>query len=194
VRFTPEARIGRYWGILWIGIWLRAVLLIPHFIALVFVVMIAALASLLTWIPVLITGRYPGWGYVLVGGAIRWFTRVYAWAYLMSGTYPAFTGAEREGQHVRVLFDQDRPVGRFWGIPIVGILIRYIILIPHFIALWLLGILAGILIFFAWVPVLFKGRQAEIVYTVVGGWMRWYARVVAYLALMSGPYPPFRLD
>jgi Domain of unknown function (DUF4389) len=194
VRFTPEAPIGRYWGILWLGMWLRVILLIPHFIVLYFVGAVAFLATLLTWIPVLLTGRYPGWGYMLVGGYLRWALRVGAWATLLSGSYPSFTGAEKEGQQVRVRFDQERPIGRFWGIPVVGILIRYIILIPHFIVLWLLGIVVWILIVFAWIPVLFYGRQADLVYSVVGGWMRWYTRVVAYLLLLSGPYPPFRLD
>ena len=193
VRFTPEARIGRFWGILWFGIWLRLLLLIPHLIVLFVLGVLAFLATWLTWIPVLFTGTYPGWGYTLVGGYLRWATRVGAYLTLLSGTYPAFTGA-RADQHVRVLVDQERPIGRFWGIPILGILIRYIILIPHFIVLWLLGILAWILIIFAWLPVLIYGRQADIVYNVVGGYMRWYLRVVAYLLLLSGPYPPFRLD
>jgi len=194
VRYTPEARIGRYWGIPVIGYWLRAVALIPHFIALVFLGLAAMLLTLFTWIPVLLTGRYPGWGYAVVGGYLRWGVRVATWLYLLSGTYPSFSGSETEGQHVRVDIDQDRPIGRFWGIPILGIAIRAIILIPHFLVLWLLGILAGFLIWFAWLPVLINGRQAEIVYTIVGGYLRWLTRVGAYLFLLSGPYPPFRLD
>ncbi len=76
VRYTPEARIGRYWGIPLLGFWLRYLLLIPHFIVLFFVGIVAFLATLLTWIPVLLTGRYPGWGYTLVGGYLRWGIRV----------------------------------------------------------------------------------------------------------------------
>ncbi len=194
VRFTPEARIGRFWGIPWLGIWLRAILLIPHFIALVVMGIAAVLVSLVTWVPVLITGRYPSWGYGVVGGYLRWGVRVLSWLYLMSGTYPAFTGGEAEAQHVRVRFDEDQRIGRFWGIPILGIAIRAVILIPHYIVLMVLAILAAILIWFVWLPVLILGRQAELVYVVVGGYIRWYTRVVAYLLLLSGRYPPFRLD
>ena len=194
VRFTPEGPIGRYWGIPVLGFLIRYLFLIPHLFVLYFVGVIAFLTTLLTWIPVLLTGRYPGWGYTLVGGYMRWGVRVGTWLLLMSGTYPPFTGSPSEGQHVRMLIDQDRPVGRFWGIPILGIAIRAVILIPHFIVLYLLGIVAAILILFAWVPVLIYGRQADLVYRVVGGYVRWAVRVYAYLLLLSGPYPPFRLD
>ena len=194
VRFTPEGSIGRFWGIPFIGFWVRGIALIPHFIVLAFLGIAAVFLSLFTWIPVLITGRYPGWGYAIVGGYLRWGIRVMTWFYLMSGTYPPFTGGQADGQHVRVRIDEDRPIGRFWGIPIVGVVVRAIILIPHFLVLWLLGLVAGILILFSWIPVLINGRQAGVVYDIVGGYVRWTTRVYAYLLLMSGSYPPFRLD
>ncbi len=194
VRFTPEARIGRYWGIPVIGHLVRYLLFIPHAFVLFFLGIAAWLLTLVTWIPVLFSGNYPSWGYAIVGGFLRWYMRAASWLLLLSGTYPPFTGAPADDQHVRVHIDEDRPVGRFWGIPIVGIVIRVIILIPHFIVLGLLGILVWFLVLFAWLPVLINGRQASLVYTVVGGYLRWYARVLAYASLMSGPYPPFRLD
>ncbi len=155
---------------------------------------VAYLATWLTWIPVLFTGHYPGWGYALVGGYLRWATRVGTWLYLLSGSYPTFSGGPADGQHVRVLFDEQRPINRLWGIPLIGIAIRAIILIPHFIVLYLLGIVVAFLVLFAWIPVLIKGRQADLVYNIVGGWVRWAMRVYAYLLLLAGPYPPFRLD
>ena len=44
--------------------------------------------------------------------------------------------------------------------------------------LWLLGIVVYILILFAWLPVLIYGRQADLVYNIVGGYLRWATRVV----------------
>ena len=194
VRFTPEGPIGRYWGIPVIGHLVRYLLILPHLFVLLFLGIAALLLSLVTWIPLLATGRYPGWGYTVVGGYLRWYVRVISWFLLLSGTCPPFTGGQADGQHVRVRIDEARPVGRFWGIPIIGVLIRVIVCIPHFIVLVLLGIVVYILILFAWLPVLINGRQASVVYDVAGGYLRWYTRVAAYLSLMSGPYPPFRLD
>ena len=70
---------------------------------------------------------------------------------------------------------------------------RIWLLIPHIIILWLLGILAWFLMFFVWVPVLVFGRQAELIYTLVGGLYRWQLRVSSYLLLMVDRYPPFTL-
>ena len=84
-------------------------------------------------------------------------------------------------------------INRLWGIPLIGVLIRGILLIPHFIVLWLLGFLVGILYLFMWVPVLILGRQADLMYTIVGGTTRWGFRVLAYLLLMVDRYPPFSL-
>ena len=94
---------------------------------------------------------------------------------------------------VTVRFDEGVRINRLWGVPIIGILIRALILIPHYIVLWFLGILSGFLAVFAWVPVLFLGRQADLIYTIVGGYTRWTLRVSAYQMLMVDRYPPFSL-
>jgi hypothetical protein len=194
VRFTPDARIGRYWGIPVIGHAVRALCLIPHFFVLLLFGIVVAFAALVTWIPVLILGRQASWAYLLLGGFIRWSIRVQTWAQLLSGTYPPFTGSEADGQHVRVRIDEDQRINRFWGIPILGFLVRYIVLIPHLVILWVLAIVVWFLLWFAWIPVLINGRQADLIYSLVGGFVRWQARVGAYLLLLSGQYPPFRLD
>jgi hypothetical protein len=172
----------------------RWLCVIPHVIVLFFVAILVAIAMLLTWIPVLFMGRQAGWVYGLVGGFMRWCIRVETWVFLLSGTYPPFTGAEADGQHVRVRIDRDQPINRFWGIPIIGLAIRILILIPHFFVLWILGLITWLLLWFAWIPVLINGRQADLIYSLVGGYIRWQTRVSAYLLLLSGPYPPFRLD
>ena len=41
---------------------IRAILLIPHFILLWLIAILAALMTLVTWIPVLLLGRFPGLG------------------------------------------------------------------------------------------------------------------------------------
>ena len=153
-----------------------------------------AFGALFTWIPVLFLGRQASWAYALLGGFLRWSIRVQTWGQLLSGTYPPFTGAEADGQHVRVRIDEEQRINRFWGIPLIGFLVRYIILIPHFVILAILGLVVWFLLWFAWIPVLINGRQADLIYSLVGGFVRWQARVGAYLMLLSGPYPPFRLD
>ena len=94
---------------------------------------------------------------------------------------------------VNVSYDRSAAINRLWGIPLLGVLVRGILLIPHFIVLMLLSFVVSILMMFMWVPVLFLGRQADLMYTLVGGFTRWGFRVGAYLFLMVDRYPPFSL-
>jgi hypothetical protein len=92
-----------------------------------------------------------------------------------------------------VRYDEGVRINRLWGIPILGYIVRSIILIPHYILLWLLGFVVAFLLLFMWVPVLILGRQSDLMYTMVGGFYRWTLRVTAYFLMMVDRYPPFSL-
>lgn len=192
ITYDREAPINRLWGIPIIGQLVRFILAIPHFIVLFLLAIMAALQFLVSWIPVLIFGHYPAWGYRWTGGMLAYSYRVGAYIMLMTPEYPPFA-LEAETYPVRVRYDEGVRITRFWGIPIIGYAIRAIILIPHFILLWLLSIVAWFLAFVVWVPVLLLGRQADIIYTIIGGLYRWQLRVYAYFLLMVDKYPPFSL-
>lgn len=69
--------------------WLLA---IPHYIVLAILIAIAALAIILAWFAILITGRYPRFLFDFVVGVFRWGTRVWAYAVLLvTDEYPPFS-------------------------------------------------------------------------------------------------------
>jgi uncharacterized RDD family membrane protein YckC len=84
---TPPTN-GRFWAIPVVGILARVILLIPHLAVLYFVGICVYAAALVLWIPVLMNGRYPAWGYRLVGGYIRWQARLTAYMYGLTDRYP----------------------------------------------------------------------------------------------------------
>jgi len=73
------------------------------------------------------------------------------------------------------------------------IFFKWLLIIPHIIVLYALGIVAGVLTLIAWFAILFTGRYPRGMFDFAVGAMRWNARVNAYVALLRDDYPPFSL-
>lgn len=69
--------------------------------------------------------------------------------------------------------------------------IRFILAIPHFLALYFLGIAAFVVAVAGWLGALVTGRLPRFAATYLSGYLRWYSRVGAYLLLLTDEYPPF---
>ncbi len=184
---------SRLWGIPFLGVFVRLILLIPVAFVLFILALIVSVLFLVSWIPILFEGRQAGFVYRLVGGTLRVSMRMTMYTLLMTGRYPGFT-LDNADHAVRLTFDEWEPQNRLWGIPFVGVLIRLVLLIPHFLALWLLGIAVVVVAWVAWLPILINGRQADDLVRFTTGVYRWTARVSAYALLLTGTYPPFRLS
>jgi hypothetical protein len=63
--------------------------------------------------------------------------------------------------------------------------------IPHGFMLWLYGIAVGFVQFLSFFCVLFTGKYPKGLFDFVVGYMRWAARVGAYMTWMRDEYPPF---
>ncbi|HEY8173317.1 MAG TPA: DUF4389 domain-containing protein [Dehalococcoidia bacterium] len=114
---------------------------------------------------------------------LRWIVGAYAYLLLLTDKLPN----EDQGD---LRFDV-RPTGT----PSVGqTLLRIILVIPHMIVLALLGIVAGILAIIAAVMILVQETYPAGIYGFLRGWIRWHARVLAYLASLVDEYPPFAFD
>lgn len=69
--------------------WLLAV---PHYIVLLFLVLVALFATIIAWFAILFTGRYPKELFDFVVGVMRWGMRVNAYAFLLTtDKYPQFS-------------------------------------------------------------------------------------------------------
>lgn len=68
--------------------WLLA---IPHYIVLLFLTIAAVVGVIIAWFAILFTGRYPRSLFDFVVGVLRWYLRVYSYAFLMTtDRYPPF--------------------------------------------------------------------------------------------------------
>jgi hypothetical protein len=73
-------------------------------------------------------------------------------------------------------------------------LIKWLLAIPHYIALFFLGIAALVVILISFFAVIITGRYPRGMFDFVVGVHRWGWRVASYVFLMVDPYPPFSLD
>ncbi|HLY64332.1 MAG TPA: DUF4389 domain-containing protein [Chloroflexota bacterium] len=198
VEYARPSRHHRFWAIPLLGLAAKLIVLIPHFIILYVLQFIVRLSQLILWIPVLLGGKMPLWGYALLGGWIRWTIRVQAFLLGVTDEYPPFSirSGTEDGRDYQVQVRVEIPEHhhRFWAIPILGLAVKLVILIPHLIILTVLGALAYVVSLVLWIPVLFSGRYPEWGYQLVGGTLRWSMRVLAFLDGLTDRYPPFSLN
>ncbi len=203
LRARPDDRPSR-------GLWLvKWLLLIPHYVVLVFLAVAFVVVTLVAYVAVLFTGRYPDSVFHFNVGVLRWGWRVGYYGYQALGTdrYPPFTLAEVPGYPAGLsIAGPPRPPR--W-LPLVA----WLFAIPHLIILSALDgaatwhfenadgtstavplsvVPAAVLVFgFA---LLFTGRRLSGLHDLLVGVARWTLRTVAYVALLTDRYPPFRLD
>lgn len=117
-------------------------------------------------------------------GWLRWVLALYCYLALLTDKLPT----EKPEEHVTY----DVTPG---GSPTVGsALLRIIFAIPSALVLAVLSIVAGILWIIAAIMVLVQEDYPDGIYNFNLGVMRWEARLLAYLASLVDPYPPFALD
>jgi hypothetical protein len=193
---------------LWLVKW---VLVIPHWICLAFLWIAFVVLTVIAFFAILFTRRYPRGIFDFNLGVLRWTWRVGFYSYSALGTdrYPPFTLADVPDYPARL--DVAYPQSLSRGLVLVK---WWLLAIPHYIivgifaggawgawsgrggdAAWIgSGGLIGLLVCFAGIALLFTTRYPKPIYDFVLGMNRWIWRVVAYVALMTDSYPPFRLD
>src|SRR6185369_3743614 len=74
-----------------LSVLLRIIYVIPHLIALAFIMLALAVVSLIAWVVILVTGKYPAGMANFALGAMRWGNRVVGYYLLLTDQYPPFS-------------------------------------------------------------------------------------------------------
>lgn len=74
------------------------------------------------------------------------------------------------------------------------VLIKWLLVIPHFVVLYFLQLALGIVTFIAFFAILFTAKYPRSMFDFAVGVRRWNANVTTYLYLLRDEYPPFSID
>lgn len=148
---------------------------------------IGASLTLATALMIIFRRRYPRWWFDFELALARFSVRVSAYLLLLRDEYPSTE--DEQAVHLELDYpDASRDLNRW--LP----LFKWLLAIPHYVVLVLLGVLAVLAVLAAWVAILVTGRYPRPLFDFVAGTLRWVLRVQAYaFLLITDRYPPFSL-
>ena len=167
-------------------------LAIPHFVVLYVLAIVQRVVFIISFFAILFTGKMPDGLFGFNAMVLRYQWRVVSYAWFMREDYPEFAfpveGTDPATEPARLSVEPAAKLSR--GL----IFVKWLLAIPHYIALLVLGIAAYVVVVIAFFAVIITGDWPEGMRNFVVGVMRWSARVSAYILLMTDQYPPFSLD
>ncbi len=140
-----------------------------------------------TALMILFRRRYPRWWFDFLREFTRFQGRVLAYVALLTDRYPSTV--DEQTVHLEIDYPDAKHDLNRW-LPLV----KWLLALPHVIALALVGIAVILAIVTAWFAILLTGRYPPALFDFVVGACRWALRVQAYaFLLVTDRYPPFSL-
>lgn len=169
------------------SILIRWLLAIPHLLIVTVLVYFAALLGFLAFFAILFTRSYPEGMFRLVVGIYRWQYNVNTYIYFHPSPYPPYSMDDGEYAHLRYEVMRQDQYNRW--LPLV----KWLLAVPHYVALTCLGFVAIFVGLSAAIAVVATRTFPRWAFDYLVGVGRWSARVNAYLLLQVDAYPPFSL-
>ena len=135
---------------------------------------------------ILFRRKYPRWWFDFLLEMTRFQVRIAAYFDLLTDKYPSTD--DEQDVHLELDYPDAQQLSPY--LPIV----KWLLLIPHYVVLAILAVLAVPALIAAWFAILFSGRYPPRIFAYMLGVNRYYLRIGAYgFLLITDQYPPFRL-
>ena len=164
-------------------VFFRLLLVIPHLLWLTLWGIAVWFAVVAAWFVGIVAGRVPVGLHGFIAGYLRYLTHVYAYTSIAADPFPSFSGEAGYPIDVAIApaVDQSR----------LTIFFRFVLYIPAAIVLSLLGYVAQVVAFLAWLYALFAGNLHSGLRDVLAYWLRYNAQAFGYICLLTQRYPSF---
>lgn len=160
-------------------------------IEVVFVTIYAMILTLLNSFYVLFTGKYWNESYKINLGFLRLSTKIGFFIYGLTDKYPGFNFSTKD---FTLIFAKPNKPNRFYAVPIIGFIVRIILLIPYLIydSVIRTGALIGLLV--SAFSVLINKKYPESIFEIGRDSTRVNLAASIYLFGLSDAYPSFSIS
>jgi len=170
--------------------WLLA---IPQLLIAYALSMLRGVLTLIAFFTVLFTRRIPRPLFDAIAMTFRYEWRAVSYALFLREEYPPFdfqSTATDDGAdpHTLVTFTYPEQMSRWQP------LVKWLLAIPHYLALFALSIAAMVVVIAGFFAVLITGEYPQQLRNFLVGVYRYNVRVQAYVGLLTDQYPPFTLQ
>jgi len=166
---------------------------IPYYVVLYVLQIALSVVTLVAWFVILFTGNVPKGMFAFMVSVLRFQWRYSSYFLFLREPYPPF---ELTGPAVDPATDAPTRFSVEYPDHLSRLLIfvKWLLALPHYIALLFLVVGAAIASLIGFFAVLITGRWPEGLREFIVGVHRWAYRVQAYVFLLTDEYPPFQLD
>jgi hypothetical protein len=161
----------------------RWILVIPLVIFAYFYEIATFIAVIVTWLVMIVTGRYPAGLYGFVSGFVRFYMRMAAYMFLLVDAYPPFSGGEHPEYPVHTTIP-----GRKLKYSRLKAFFRIIYIIPAYIVVVVLSFVLMVLEVVAWIVILISGRLPGFIERYMEFTFGWLLKYQALFLLLIENY------
>ena len=161
---------------------------IPHFILIYILTIAVTFCQLASFFIILFTGKYPKSIWEFIVKVQNYTLRVTATLINLADGYPAF-GLSGSHHNIEFYLPYNEKVSRLRLL--TRVLFGGIILIPHFIILFIRFMIQYFIMVIAWFTVLFFGKYPKPMFSFIEENMRWQMRIYCWWYFFTDGYPAF---
>ncbi len=145
----------------------------------------AGAMAFVSWFAIVFAGTQPRGLWEFTAYALRWWVRVAAFLSLATDEYPPFG----EAPYPATCVVAEPPSTR----DRLSVALRFLLALPQLLVLVAVDLAWFVVVVVTWVSIVLTGRAPAGAVEFSVGALRWTARVIAYVLLLTDDYPPFTL-